>query len=259
MPCFGSKKRCESPAPASVVAPAAASSVPSPAPDSVPAKQWRKIVILTGAPGSGKGTHATRMISTYKIPQLSTGDMLRAAITKGTEVGLSAKQFMERGELVPDQVVTDIINARIEEMDCGWGFLLDGYPRSVAQAEALDAALAKRGESVSLVVSLDVPDAILEERICGRWIHKASGRSYHLKLNPPRVVDPAPLDDVTGELLEQRSDDTAEVLQKRLATFHAQTAPVVAHYDKHRVVVRVNGNQPVENVWRDITSAMERL
>ena len=214
-------------------------------------------MILCGPPGSGKGTHATRMVNTYRLPQLSTGDMLRAAIAKNTETGRRAKAFMDKGELVPDEVVIGIIKDRIKEMDAGWGFILDGFPRNVAQAKALDSMLAESGEAVSLVVELQVPDSVLEERICGRWTHKASGRSYHLKLNPPKVSTPFPLDDETGERLEQRSDDTKETLVTRLATYHKQTAPVIAHYKK--TVAPVKADNSVDNVWTTIKAVMAKL
>ena len=223
----------------------------------VPVKQWRRIIILCGPPGSGKGTHATRMVGAFKLPQLSTGDMLRAAISKGTDVGKEAKSYMDKGELVPDSLVVDIICERIKEIDCGWGFILDGFPRNVSQAEALDLMLSSSGESVSRVIELQVPDSVLEERICGRWTHKASGRSYHLKLNPPKVTEPAPLDDVTGEPLEQRSDDTKETLVTRLATYHSQTAPVLLHYAER--IAAVDANQSVDKVWSGIEGVMTHM
>lgn len=216
------------------------------------AEQWRTVVILIGAPGSGKGTQAERMTAKYKIPQLSTGDMLRDAIANGSDVGKEAKKFMDKGSLVPDEVVLGIIRQRITEMDCGWGFILDGFPRNVAQAAALDAMLHENGEVVSQVIVIDTPDSVLEERVCGRWIHKASGRSYHLKFNPPKVTSPVPKDDVTGEPLEQRSDDTAETLKKRLTTYHSQTVPVIHHYEEKKCVATIKGDQGVDAVWNDI-------
>jgi adenylate kinase len=222
-------------------------------------EQWRTVVILVGAPGSGKGTQAERMTAAYKLPQLSTGDMLRDAIANGSDVGKEAKKFMDKGALVPDEVVIGIIRQRITEMDCGWGFILDGFPRNVAQAEALDAMLAENDEKVSQVIVIDTPDSVLEERVCGRWIHKASGRSYHLKFNPPKTTSPKPLDDVTGEPLEQRSDDTAATLQKRLHTYHSQTEPVIEHYTAKKCVGTVNGNQAVDKVWEDIQSLVSSL
>ena len=145
----------------------------------------RKIVILFGAPGAGKGTQAPKIVDAVGIPQLSTGDMLRAAVHAQTEVGKKAQAVMKAGGLVSDDIVIGIISDRIKEPDCKNGFILDGFPRTVGQAKALDKLLAKGGETVNSVIELSVPDSVLEERICGRWIHKASGRSYHVKFAPP--------------------------------------------------------------------------
>jgi adenylate kinase len=221
-------------------------------------QQKRQHVILFGAPGAGKGTNGPRLSEEYGIPQLSTGDMLREAVAQGTEVGLKAKALMAAGQLVGDDVVIGIIRDRIQKPDCAKGAIYDGFPRSVAQAEALDHMLAEMGEKVTKVIGLEVPDAILEERICGRWIHKASGRTYHVKFNQPKVMTPKMLDDVTGEPLEQRSDDTAEVLKARLATYHSQTVPVFTHYQKNAgVCFHVNADQAIETVWNEIKSAMD--
>ena len=147
----------------------------------------RKIMILFGPPGAGKGTHAPKIEAKLGTPQLSTGDMLRAAVAAGTPVGKQAKAAMDAGALVTDDIVCGIIADRIKEPDCASGFILDGFPRTVEQAKKLDEVLAKNGEAVAKVVELRVPDAVLEERICGRWVHKASGRSYHVKFNRPRA------------------------------------------------------------------------
>ncbi|KAF4654720.1 Adenylate kinase 2, mitochondrial [Perkinsus chesapeaki] len=227
-------------------------------------KQWRKIVILFGPPGAGKGTQGPKMEETYKIPQLSTGDMLRAAVAAETPIGLKAKDVMARGELVSDDIVIGIIKDRIQEMDAGWGFILDGFPRTVEQATALDSMLSQNGEHVTKVIVLDLPDSVLEERICGRWIHKPSGRSYHVKFNPPKSLPAGAtpnssnmLDDVTGEPLIQRPDDTAEALKTRLSAYHSQTEPIVAHYAPTGVVKHVNANQDMEKVWDEIQTAMK--
>ena len=142
----------------------------------------RNILILFGPPGAGKGTHAPKIVDKLSIPQLSTGDMLRAAVAAGTEVGKKAKAAMDSGALVTDEIVVGIIADRIKEKDCVDGFILDGFPRTLAQSKMLDKELAKTGEAVSRVIELSVPDAVLTERICGRWVHKSSGRSYHLSL-----------------------------------------------------------------------------
>eukprot|EP01043_Picozoa_sp_COSAG02_P045876 COSAG02_NODE_4238_length_5598_cov_1.502637_3_plen_301_part_00 len=205
------------------------------------AKFWpRKIMILFGPPGAGKGTHGPKIEEALGIPQLSTGDMLRAAVAAGTEVGKKAQALMKAGALVGDDIVIGIIKDRIQEPDCATGFILDGFPRTLVQAKALDALLADGGECVNSVISLEVPDSVLEERICGRWIHKASGRSYHVKFAPPKSYDGSSTpsadnmrDDVTGEALMQRSDDTAEALVKRLQGYHSETVPVLEHYRPH--------------------------
>merc|ERR1712217_319727 len=181
-------------------------------------------MILFGPPGAGKGTHAPKIVEKMNAPQLSTGDMLREAVAAGTEVGKKAKSVMESGGLVSDEIVIGIIQDRIKQQDCGWGFILDGFPRTLPQAKALDDMLMTGNrEKVNAVIKLNVPDEVLEERICGRWIHKASGRSYHVKFNKPKSYDGVSKpsadnmkDDKTGEALYQRADDTAEALKKRL-------------------------------------------
>jgi len=221
--------------------------------------QWRNILILFGPPGAGKGTQAPKVVDHSKIPQLSTGDMLREAVSQGTEVGKRAKAVMQSGGLVSDDIVIGIIKDRIAQMDCGWGFILDGFPRTTAQAKALDEMLLSgHGEKVSSVIELNVPDSVLEERICGRWIHKSSGRSYHVKFNPPKSYkggSPSAanmLDDETGESLYQRPDDTAAALVKRLEGYHSSTVPILDHYRPNGIVSKVNANQGMEKVWADL-------
>jgi len=216
----------------------------------------RQVVILFGPPGSGKGTHAPKLVDKLGAPQLSTGDMLRAAVAAGTEVGKKAKSVMESGGLVGDDIVVGIIKDRITEADCAKGFILDGFPRTVDQAKMLDECLSATGEAVSAVVALEVPDAVLTERICGRWVHKASGRSYHASFAPPKSLDGrAPseetmLDDETGEALMQRADDTEDALKTRLEGYHAQTVPILEHYSA--CVSRVDANQGLDEVWAGI-------
>ena len=220
----------------------------------------RDIVMLFGPPGSGKGTHGPRIVSAMGIPQLSTGDMLRAAVKEGTEIGKKADAVMKAGGLVSDDIVMGIIAERTAKPDCATGFILDGFPRTVGQAELLDGLLKTQGDAVTKVIALDVPDSVLDERICGRWIHKESGRSYHVKYHPPKsytVGEPTPqnmLDDETGEPLMQRADDTSEALMKRLEGYHNQTAPILQHYAP--VVSTVDGNQGSDGVWAEIAAAM---
>jgi len=220
----------------------------------------RKIMVLFGPPGAGKGTHAPKIVAMLSIPQLSTGDMLRAAVADGTPVGLEAGSVMKSGGLVSDDLVVNIIKERIQARDCRGGFILDGFPRTVGQAIKLDALLALKGEKMGKVIVFTVPDSVLEERICGRWIHKASGRSYHVKFMPPKSLNVGDkpttenmLDDSTGEPLMQRPDDTAEALKKRLLSYHEETMPVLDHYDSSAV----DANQEPQEVWNDIETLLK--
>lgn len=224
-------------------------------------------MILFGPPGAGKGTHGPNIENMLGIPQLSTGDMLRAAVSAGTEVGKKAEAIMKAGGLVSDDIVIGIIRDRIKEEDCKFGFILDGFPRTLAQAKALDEMLAQEGASVTKVIELEVPDSVLEERITGRWIHKKSGRSYHVKYAPPKSMKvdgsgkPIPesmRDDETGEPLMQRKDDTATALVKRLQSYHGETVPILDHYRPHGVVRGVNANQKMDGVWNEILKALHR-
>ncbi len=182
-------------------------------------------LILLGPPGAGKGTQATFITEAYGIPQISTGDMLRAAVAAGTPVGLAAKKVMDGGALVSDDIITGLVKARLQQPDCANGYLFDGFPRTLPQAEALRAA----GVPVDYVLEIDVPADEIILRMSGRRVHLASGRTYHLKFNPPRV--PAK-DDVTGEDLIQREDDREETVKKRLDVYIEQTAPLIEYYGK---------------------------
>lgn len=225
----------------------------------------RSIMILFGPPGAGKGTHGPKIENLLGLPQLSTGDMLRAAVGAKTPVGLKAKAVMESGGLVSDDIVIGIIRDRIQEPDCKFGFILDGFPRTLVQAKALDKLLAEEGAAVSKVVELNVPDEVLTERITGRWIHKSSGRSYHVKFAPPKSMElgadgkpkaESMKDDETGEPLMQRGDDTEAALTKRLDGYHKETVPILNHYSPTGVVRTVNANQKMDGVWGEILSAL---
>ncbi len=182
-------------------------------------------LILLGGPGAGKGTQAGFITQRYAIPQISTGDMLRAAIKAGTPLGLAAKQVMDRGELVSDDIILGLVKQRIRADDCRNGFLFDGFPRTIPQAEAMKAS----GVPIEHVVEIFVPDEVIVERMSGRWAHLASGRTYHVKFNPPKV---AGRDDVTGETLVQRDDDQETTVKNRLAVYHKQTFPLIDYYAK---------------------------
>ncbi|MFZ2298183.1 MAG: adenylate kinase [Burkholderiales bacterium RIFCSPLOWO2_12_FULL_64_99] len=180
-------------------------------------------LILLGAPGAGKGTQAAFLCQKFGIPQISTGDMLRAAVKAGTEMGLAAKKVMDAGGLVSDDIIIGLVKERIQQADCANGFLFDGFPRTIPQAEAMKAA----GVKIDFVLEIDVPDSSIIERMSGRRVHVASGRTYHVVFNPPKV---AGKDDVTGEDLIQRDDDQEETVRKRLDVYHQQTRPLVGYY-----------------------------
>ena len=180
-------------------------------------------MILLGAPGAGKGTQATFICKKYGIPQISTGDMLRAAVKAGTDMGLAAKKVMDSGGLVSDDIIIGLVKERIGQADCANGFLFDGFPRTIVQADAMKAA----GVKLDLVLEIDVPDEAIIERMSGRRVHLASGRTYHVKFNPPKVEGK---DDVTGEDLIQRADDAEATVKNRLAVYQNQTRPLVDYY-----------------------------
>jgi adenylate kinase len=182
-------------------------------------------LILLGAPGAGKGTQAAFLCQKFGIPQISTGDMLRAAVKAGTEMGLAAKKIMDAGGLVSDDIIIGLVKERITQADCANGFLFDGFPRTIPQAEAMKAA----GVKIDFVLEIDVPDSSIIDRMSGRRVHVASGRTYHVTFNPPKV---AGKDDATGEDLIQREDDKEETVRKRLDVYHQQTRPLVDYYGK---------------------------
>ena len=182
-------------------------------------------LILLGAPGAGKGTQATFICRKFSIPQISTGDMLRAAVKAGTPLGLAAKKVMDSGALVSDDIIIGLVKERLAQPDCANGFLFDGFPRTIPQAEAMKMA----GVKLDVVLEIDVPDAAIIERMSGRRAHLPSGRTYHIKFNPPKVAD---RDDVTGEPLVQREDDREETVRKRLQVYQDQTRPLVGYYEQ---------------------------
>lgn len=181
-------------------------------------------LILLGAPGAGKGTQATFIKEKYNIPQISTGDMLRAAVKAGTALGVAAKKVMDAGGLVSDDIIIGLVKDRLKQPDCAKGYLFDGFPRTIPQADAMKEA----GVSIDYVLEIDVPDEAIIERMSGRRVHPASGRTYHLKFNPPKVESK---DDATGEQLIQRDDDKEETVKKRLSVYHEQTEVLVDYYN----------------------------
>lgn len=213
-------------------------------------------IILLGAPGAGKGTQAQFLTKTFGIPQISTGDMLRAAIKAGTELGTLAKSFMDSGKLVTDEIIIGLVKERILEDDCKNGFLLDGFPRTVPQADALKEA----GVAIDAVIEIDVADSVIVERMSGRRAHLASGRTYHVVFNPPKVEGK---DDETGEDLVQRDDDKAEVVLDRLRVYHEQTAPLVNYYQGVAAVdstvkyITIDGTQKIDAVEQAILSQLK--
>ncbi|MGH8806654.1 MAG: adenylate kinase [Noviherbaspirillum sp.] len=182
-------------------------------------------LILLGAPGAGKGTQANFIKEKFNIPQISTGDMLRAAVKEGTPLGLEAKKVMDAGGLVSDDIIIGLVKDRLKQPDCANGYLFDGFPRTIPQADAMKEA----GVGIDYVLEIDVPDEAIIERMSGRRVHQPSGRTYHVKFNPPKV---AGKDDVTGEELIQRDDDKEETVRKRLAVYHDQTEVLVGYYNK---------------------------
>lgn len=205
-------------------------------------------LIFLGPPGAGKGTQAKAIIDKFTIPQISTGDIIRAAIRDGSELGKEFKSYTDKGALVPDELVVRMVQDRLAKDDCKPGFLLDGFPRTVAQAEALDELLKSMDRGLDHVLLLDVPDEVLVERITGRRSDPETGRVYHIKFNPP----PA---EVAGRCI-QRSDDTEEVLKKRLDEYHAKTAPLVPYYEKTNLLRKIDGTGKPEEIQERIFAVL---
>jgi adenylate kinase len=214
-------------------------------------------IILLGMPGAGKGTQARFLIEKYAIPQISTGDMLRAAIKAGSALGKEAKSYMDRGALVPDGVVIELVKQRVKEPDCARGFIMDGFPRTLPQAQALRDA----GIDIDFIIEVEVGDAEIMRRMSGRRVHPPSGRTYHIEYNPPKVPD---RDDVTGEPLVQRADDNEETVRKRITTYHSETKPLIAYYMKWAGTgdarapkyVNIYGSGSVEHIRDKIFAAL---
>jgi len=214
-------------------------------------------LILLGPPGAGKGTQAVQLREKFAIPQISTGDMLRAAVKAGTPLGVAAKKVMDSGQLVSDDIIIGLVQERLKQPDCAKGYLFDGFPRTIPQAEAMK----KAGVAIDYVLEIDVPDSEIILRMSGRRVHPASGRNYHVKFNPPKVDG---RDDATGEMLVQRDDDREETVRKRLEVYRAQTRPLVDYYGKLAAsgdarapkYRKISGLGPVEEISRRAFAAL---
>lgn len=211
--------------------------------------------VLLGPPGAGKGTQSPRLKEMYGVCHLATGDLLRAEISSGSELGKEIKAVIDQGKLVSDELVLRMVSENLDKVECKNGFLLDGFPRTIGQAEKLDLMLESRKEPLDAVVEFSIDDNLLVSRICGRWFHLASGRSYHEEFHPPRVPGK---DDITGEPLVKRSDDNPETLTKRLDQYHKLTSPLVAYYSGRGLHHSVDASQPANTVFSQIQSIFDK-
>lgn len=210
-------------------------------------------IIMLGAPGAGKGTQAKKIAAQYSIPHISTGDIFRANIKNNTELGQKAKTYMDKGELVPGSLVVDLIMDRFKEADCANGYVLDGFPRTIPQAEALDNALKANGEKVDFAINVEVPDENIINRMSGRRACVGCGATYHIKYNPTKVEGVC---DACGEKLILRDDDKPETVKNRLSVYHEQTQPLIDYYNKAGVLAEVDGTKDMEDVFKDIVNIL---
>jgi len=213
-------------------------------------------LIVFGAPGAGKGTQAQFLIEKYGIPQISTGDILRSAIADKTIMGLEAKKIMDDGKLVPDSIIIGIVKDRLQQADCRSGFILDGFPRTLGQAEALEELMCSMGISLDRVISLDVPDNLIIGRITGRRVCSVCGASYHVAFNPPSIDDIC--DNCHNELIV-RKDDNSETVKRRLSEYHAQTSPLLEFYKKRGVLLDLDGDQAIEKIKEKMFEALNLI
>ena len=213
-------------------------------------------LILLGPPGSGKGTQAKLIVEKYGIPQISTGDMLREAVAKGTELGKEAKKYMDAGQLVPDEVVIGIVKERLQEPDCEKGFILDGFPRTIPQAEALDKILEELGKKIDAVINIQVPEEEVVKRIVNRRTCRKCGAVYHLIYNPPKEDNKC---DKCGGELYQRDDDKEETVRQRYKVYKEQTEPLVEYYAKKGVLYNIDGTKSIEEVFNEIDKILQKL
>ena len=206
-------------------------------------------IIMLGAPGAGKGTQAARVADEYRIPHISTGDIFRANIKGWTELGKKAKGYMDAGKLVPDELVCDLVADRISQDDCKDGYVLDGFPRTIPQAEALDKAVAAMNGKIDFAVNIDVPDEAIVKRMGGRRACTNCGATYHVEFNPPKQADTC---DVCGSKLVLRDDDKPETVKTRLSVYHEQTQPLIDYYEDQKILVTVDGTKDMEEVFSSI-------
>lgn len=212
-------------------------------------------ILIMGGPGAGKGTMSAKIVEKFNVNHISTGDIFRSEIGNGTELGLEAKSYMDKGLLVPDELVNNMVKSYLDKLeDKKNGFLLDGYPRTLEQAKAFDALAGDGALSINKVIAMDIPFDVLAGRITGRRLCKECGEIYHLQSKPPMVEGKC---DVCGGDLYQRKDDTVESLTVRLDEYSKQTAPVLDYYEQKGIVARINADQPIENVWSDVLKALE--
>lgn len=213
-------------------------------------------IILLGPPGGGKGTQAERIVEKYGIPHIATGDILRDAVAKGTELGKKAKEYMDKGELVPDEIVIGIVKERLKQPDCEKGFLLDGFPRTIKQAEALDEMLKELGKSIDAVIYIDVPEEEVVKRIAYRRVCRNCGAVYNLIYSPPKEDNKC---DKCGGELYQRDDDKEEVVRQRFKVYMENTAPLIEYYEKRGILYRVDGTKSIDEVWQQIDDILQKL
>ena len=213
-------------------------------------------IILLGPPGGGKGTQSKLLVSKFNIPQISTGDILRDNVKKKSELGIKANSYMQNGELVPDNLILNMIKFRLKQDDCNTGYILDGFPRTIPQAEGLDNILKNLNQKLDKIVVLEVKNEDIIERMSGRRMHIQSGRVYHIKFNPPKNEG---LDDITNEKLTIRKDDQPETVKKRLMIYHETTKPLIEYYTSKNIVSSINGNKSIEDIHNEIIKTIKNV
>lgn len=212
-------------------------------------------LVLLGPPGVGKGTQASAIVEKYNIPHISTGDIFRSNIKEGTELGKEAKSYMDKGLLVPDELVVSIVKDRLTKEDCSEGFLLDGFPRTLDQADALDKELSKMGIELNKVVNIDAEKDVLIERAIGRRICKSCGATYHVKFNPPKIQG---ICDIDGGELMQRDDDIEETVATRIGVYNDQTQPLIDYYQRKEIILNIDGTRPIKDIFGEIVESLSK-